>query len=286
MKFGLIGGKDIKKYPIADTLWRLISEETEISFDFSIYSIGSIQDLYNFFWEYLEREDFTGFNVALPWKTSLINVVDSLDENIKIINTVYKKDGRIFGTNTDIKGVAMPLSRIRDLEDQKILILGAGGAGLAAGRYLSSIHKAEVYIFDLCEKIIDKDIKTVKSYDEMMGRKFDIVINATPVGKFYFTSRPKAFSSPIDLNILEEISHKETILQEMNYFPDDTFFLQMGKSLDLKTIPGVEMLLIQALESLRCYTDFETSQESYNIILNKIKSYSIEKTYELLRKNS
>jgi shikimate dehydrogenase len=166
------------------------------------------------------------------------------------------------------------------------LILGAGGAGLASAKYLSKKFESEVYIFDICKDVIDNHPVTLNNYKEISQMEFDIIVNATPVGKFYFTNRPEAFCSPIDYRILKKITHKESILQEMNYFPDETLFLQMGNSLNLKTIPGVEMLLIQALESLKCYTDFKASDELYINILKKIKSYSKQKTNELLRRNS
>ena len=87
----------------------------------------------------------------------------------------------------------------------------------------------------------------------------------------------KIFSGREDeVNLLKKITHKKTVLQEMNYFPRYTMFLQIGKELDLKCIPGYFMLIFQAIASFEKYYHKKVSDYEINYIVKKVVDYISE----------
>lgn len=258
-KLGLIGGKDIKKYTIADILWKIINKYSDIKFQFEVISIENEDSLVEFFKDFKLTSNFLGFNVALPWKNTVLNYLDSFEssnKNFQLVNTVFKEDSKIDACNTDIFGIEKAHKSNYFRKELKILILGAGGAGFAVNEYLVSKYKnIKIFMYDISPKfkVINKRSIYLKNYKQIKKNKYDLIINATPLGKFNLNEQIKEFASPIDFQILKDISHNKTILQEMNYLPEKTLFLQMGEILNLKIIPGYYMLTIQALESLKKY---------------------------------
>lgn len=250
-KIALIGGKSIHKYTVADQLWKLLSEVSGINFEFTIIPLSSKDELNSFYAAYRKDVDFVGFNVALPWKNSMARLVGS---EKRIINTVYKNRGSIVGDNTDPMGVERGFKTVSALlQNSKVLILGAGGGGVATANYLIN-RGALVHIYDIeHKKNIHKIIQQCESMEQVMERRYDLIINATPLGKYYFGSVIDSFSTPIDAEILKVISHNQTIVQEMNYMPIKTLLLQIADTLGLRTVPGMYMLVFQAIESLSRY---------------------------------
>ena len=88
---------------------------------------GEIEDLiFN-----VREEKIHGLNVTVPFKKNIIPFLDELSEEAKIsqsVNTIYKKDNKIIGDNTDIEGFKLSLEKTgQEIKNKKVLILGAGG---------------------------------------------------------------------------------------------------------------------------------------------------------------
>ncbi|MBR3953521.1 MAG: hypothetical protein IKJ82_07975 [Oscillospiraceae bacterium] len=57
---------------------------------------------------FLEKREFKGINVTIPYKQAVIPFLDEIDENAKAIgavNTIVNRNGRLFGYNTDFGGL-------------------------------------------------------------------------------------------------------------------------------------------------------------------------------------
>lgn len=289
-KIALIGGKELTKYSVANVLWRIINNASDkVKFDFSMYELESSEDLASFFSEYKNNCDFIGFNVALPWKSEIVQYLDFVDltnEFPSIINTVYKTNNSIHGDNTDILGIRNGLAfsgiKLNNIKD--VLVLGLGGAGTATSVYLSMLGM-NIYGYDLVQKNTIEGIKVCKSIEEIESRKYDLIINATPVGKYYFDKTPLAFESPVSLMMLKKIVHESTVIQEMNYFPTKTLLLEMGNQLGLNTVSGVLMLVFQALESYYKYFNVRLSETQVNNIVKEMVQYAINKEQEIFKLN-
>jgi shikimate dehydrogenase len=287
MIFALIGGQDIKKYSIADILWEKILKISDIDFEFKIIPINNFTELCKFYWSFSENPEFIGFNVALPWKSEIIKLIDVISSNSKVyssINTVYKTNNNICGSNTDILGIERSLLNYTDLYDKNILVIGSGGAGLPTSEYLSEKYHCKVFTYDLNNLITNSSkITRLKNIPDIGYKKYDVIINATPVGKFYLTEIPKQFSSPISLDLFKKITHEKSIIQEMNYFPLNTEILKFGISSNLQVISGIEMLVYQACSSFELYTGYKFDNCKIRELITFVKNYVINKEYELFR---
>jgi len=69
----------------------------------------------------------------------------------------------------------------------------------------------------------------------------------------------------------------------MNYFPSSTQIIKFAKYRGLRTISGIDMLVYQAVESLRLYSDYEFNNKDSIELISFINNYCIKKENELLR---
>lgn len=85
----------------------------------------------------LAKDYYAGFNVTVPYKVAALEICDVLDEAaeaIGAVNTVYKKLGKVRGTNTDAFGFTENIKSEApdfDFETGPAMVLGAGGAARA-----------------------------------------------------------------------------------------------------------------------------------------------------------
>ncbi len=278
-KLALIGGSEIKKYTVAGKLWEIISDITGEKFSFDIVSIKTRNDLDRFYDNFLRDGSFIGFNIACPWKNVLSKMLTDRNlifPEIGSINAVYKNKIGTVGINKDVMGVEKSIEKVLgNVILKSILVIGGGGAGLPTACNLANKFGANVYIYDI--KPLSYKSKTnlriIDSLFQLSNRKYDLIINATPLGKYYLNSIIESFTSPLDINILSKITHKETVLQEMNYFPRSTLFLQIGKNLGLTCIHGYLMLVFQAVASFEKYFDKKITDGQVNSIIDKIVDY-------------
>ena len=94
----------------------------------------------------LKTLNFTGFNITMPHKQEIIQYLDEISKEAKLIgavNTVVKEKGRLIGYNTDGKGYIASLKEEKiPVKNQKVVMVGSGGAAksIAIQLALSLIH--------------------------------------------------------------------------------------------------------------------------------------------------
>jgi len=206
-----------------------------------------------------------------------VDHTDELFEGLKVVNTVYKSQNVIHACNTDTLGAIYSIeSAIKSTTIKNILILGCGGAGYPVAVKLSEYYSCNVFVYDIrtINAIFNtKVIKVIKSLNEIFPQKFEVIINATPLGKFYKNTLISGLNSPLDYSMIKQLSHPDTILMEMNYLPEYTFFLQCGLALGLRVIPGVNMLVHQAIASLAKYYPEREINIDTNLIIAKMLKF-------------
>ena len=79
----------------------------------------------------IKQKKIDGVNVTVPFKKTIIPLLDELSieaENTQSVNTLYLRDNKVMGHNTDIIGFQTSIKKSKyDISNKEIFILGAGG---------------------------------------------------------------------------------------------------------------------------------------------------------------
>ena len=119
---------------------------------------------------FLRREDIGGLNVTMPYKRDVMPFCDVLDpaaEAIGSVNTLVRRDGKLYGYNTDLDGFCCMLRRAKiSLKGKKVMVLGSGGASLTAQAAAKQERAREVVVVsragtDNYETLYQRDRKSV-----------------------------------------------------------------------------------------------------------------------------
>ena len=131
----------------------------------------------------VKEEKIYGINVTVPFKKIVIPFLDELSEEAEIsqsVNTIYKKDNKIIGDNTDIEGFKLSLEKTElETENKKVLILGAGGVVSSIIIALKKMQIKKIYLSNRTEL---KAIELKKNFPEIEIIKwgetldFDIIV--------------------------------------------------------------------------------------------------------------
>jgi shikimate dehydrogenase len=144
----------------------------------------------------LMREGFKGLNVTVPHKNAVADMMDELSERARLaraVNTItFGDDPRTSGDNTDGIGLVRDLEHNKrfELQDADILILGAGGATRGIVPSLLDAGPREIVIanrsveraVELADAFEELGEVAACRFDELAGREFDLIINATSAG--------------------------------------------------------------------------------------------------------
>ena len=104
----------------------------------------------------VKKGNINGANVTVPFKNAIIPYLDELSNEAKktrSVNTVYLKDKKVIGHNTDIEGFENAIKNIDfNLKNKKIFILGAGGVVPSIIYALIKMGSSEIMISNRTEK--------------------------------------------------------------------------------------------------------------------------------------
>ena len=202
----------------------------------------------------IKEKKLHGINVTVPFKKSIIPYLDHLSyesESTQSVNTVYLKENKIIGHNTDIFGFENSFKNSNlDLTKKKVLILGAGGVVPSIIFALIKMKVSDIIVSNRTREKAEnlKDLfKKIKIVDWGEVPSFDIIINATSVGL--------KKNDEINLNLLNVGKNK--FFYDVIYNPDETNFLKIGKKLGNRTKNGKLMFIYQALSAFNKWHGIE-----------------------------
>lgn len=202
-----------------------------------------------------ERLRIRGFNVTIPHKEVIAELVDELDgdaEALGAVNTVVLEEGWSKGHNTDVYGFRMALRNLGlRLGGKRALVLGAGGAAKAVvhvllreGAHVRVASRTMSRAQGLADAF-DEDVQ-VLSLDELVGRdEVDLLVNATPVG-----TRGMDEGLPVP----EDVVSRSKFVFDLVYNPRETALLRAAKRARVRGSGGLEMLLQQAAKAFELWT--------------------------------
>ena len=142
---------------------------------------------------FLQKGDFAGVNVTIPYKQQVIPYLDDLSDTARAIgavNTIVNRSGRLYGDNTDLAGMIALIRRLGlELHGKKVLILGTGGTSKTARAAAQQLGAAEVY------RLSRSGREDAVTYEEARCLHGDaaVLINTTPCGMY-----PAVEDCPLD----------------------------------------------------------------------------------------
>lgn len=183
---------------------------------------------------FLEKKEYDGLNVTIPYKKTVIPYCDELTEaarSIGSVNTIVKRpDGTLLGHNTDYDGFLWLLKNAgADVKGKKALVLGTGGASVTVQAALRDLGASPVVVIS----------RRGEDNYENISRHADakILVNATPVGMY-----PKAGVSPVDLALFPALEGVFDVV----YNPAKTQMLLEAEKRGIPCANGLGMLVAQA----------------------------------------
>ena len=238
-KYGLIG-KDIsysfsKKY----FTQKFINEGLN-NCSYENYDISSISKLL----EVINDTKIKGLNVTIPYKESvieLLNHIDPIAKKIGAVNTIkIDKQNKLLGYNTDYIGFKQSLES--NISNQKrALILGTGGASKAIVYALKTLNIKTL----LVSRKIRKECITYEDLSNQIIKDHTIIINCTPLGTY-----PNIEECP---KIPYQYITERHLCYDLIYNPIKTKFLILSEKKGASIINGNEMLENQAIESWKIW---------------------------------
>ena len=206
-----------------------------------------------------ERMNFTGLNITFPCKQSIIPLLDELSpeaRGIGAVNTVVLKDGKRIGHNTDCLGFAEGFRRgLQGVALERVVQMGAGGAGAAVAHALLSEGVQRLTIFDV-------EISRAQSLADNLNQHFgagravaghdlpntlaqaDGLVNTTPMGM------KKLPGMPVPVELLRP----QLWVAEIVYFPLETELLRNARALGCRTLDGGNMAVFQAVKAFELFS--------------------------------
>jgi 3-dehydroquinate dehydratase / shikimate dehydrogenase len=191
-----------------------------------------------------------GLSITMPYKQDIVEELENSDPPTRLVgacNTVVRGvDGKLYGFNTDMAGIVVPLEQRLHLAGARVLLVGAGGVARAAAFGLKA-KGAEVFITNrspekaqsLARQFKTKYIKR----SEVAKQSFDVIINATPVGMGNGKQTP-----------LEEKELNTKYVFDLVYVPAETRLIKMARAKGIQVIPGLEMFVQQGARQFEIWT--------------------------------
>jgi shikimate dehydrogenase len=206
-----------------------------------------------------EQMGFVGVNVTHPCKQAVLPLLHEISPDaaaLGAVNTVLLRSGKRIGYNTDWWGFAENFRRsLPDVALDRVVQLGAGGAGAAIARAALTLGVQRLTIFDV-------DHERAGALADRLGSQFgavrvaagtdiaaavtaaDGLVNATPVGMANYPGLPL----PV------ELLRPDLWVSEIVYFPLETVLLRAARAIGCRTLDGGGMAVFQAVEAFRLFT--------------------------------
>ena len=203
-----------------------------------------------------------GINLTIPFKVEGVQYLDELSPAAQIIgavNIVVNNDGKLWGENTDGKGL---LTSFRNegvsVEGKNITVLGAGGASRAICVECALAGAKKITVANILREQGEELVRLIKErtsadaeflmWDHAITipEDTDILSNATSVGLY-----PNVNDKP---NINYDSIQSHFVVSDVIFNDPRTLFLGEAKKRGAKTINGLGMLVNQAALNFKLWT--------------------------------
>lgn len=275
-KLGLIG------YPLGHSLSPKIHTAAlracNLQGDYSLFPIHpedkqGLKDLLS----RIRSGEIHGLNVTIPYKQNVIACLDELTptaQAIGAVNTIYMREGKLIGDNTDVAGFLTDLKRVFEFSSfilhPSALVLGAGGSAravvyallndgwkvaLAARRNEQAQQlAASLPNYQPALSVVEGlQITSFANLPTFQLTTFNLIVNTTPLGM-----SPNIDRSPLPENVMLP---PDVIVYDLVYNPRETKLVREAKAQGCRAATGLGMLIEQAALSFEIWTGHTPPRE-------------------------
>ena len=242
IQFGLIGKSLVHSFSSDYHNSRFQREDIDAHYsNFELEKVSDIKELI------VSHPLLIGLNVTVPFKQSVIPMLDDLSYEAKevgAVNTIVVNGNRLIGYNTDLFGFQESLRNWVDKDIRRALVLGTGGASKGVKQALMNLNIEYLSVSRTrgAKKISYEDIT-----DQLM-KTHRLIINTTPLGMHpEITKMP-----PIPY---DRITTKHWVY-DLVYNPEKTILLSKSEQVGAHIKNGLEMLHLQADESWNIWKSY------------------------------
>jgi len=208
-----------------------------------------------------KREGFAGLNITYPCKQAILPLLDALSDEaraLEAVNTVVIRDGKLTGHNTDGSGFAEAFRRgLPDAKRDRVVLLGAGGAGAAVAHAALGLGVRRLSIFDIdaarAMRLAEKLGESAEAGGNLAAAlaSADGLIHCTPTGM------EKRRGMALSAALIDE----RHWVAEIVYVPLETELLRVARAKGCRTLDGGGMAVFQAAGAFRLFTGVEPDAE-------------------------
>ncbi|MDF1695926.1 MAG: type I 3-dehydroquinate dehydratase [Saprospiraceae bacterium] len=269
--FGIAGN------PVFTSMSPLIHNKSYTSLGLEALYLPFQIDDFDEFWRFISVDfeaaelDLTlgGFTMVSPYKEKTFQSASGHlcqpTTVSKACNILINKEGKWYSDSSDGLGVLAALEEIGiDLNGLKVAIIGCGGAGRTIAARISN-KNAEIHLFNrsenrgiLASKLLNLPFHLIEKFE---AENFDIIINATPVGK----KGMKLIFDPARMT-------QNSIAIDMAYAKKDTQLVAHCRKNGKRIIEGKEILLHQVKKQFTGLTGEEMPFEVEMVIREKTEN--------------
>ncbi len=213
-----------------------------------------------------------GANVTVPYKETVLTLVDQLDDlaqQIGAVNTIVNTSGKLAGYNTDAGGF---LRALRDdagfnPSGKRAVLIGSGGVARAVGFALVKGKARSIAVTDvLWDRALRLAEDLRRAADSAGGRTLevkplaldsgefagivwssDLLVNCSPIGMKH---SPSEGQSPIEKALIP----KGILVFDVVYNPAETRLLADAAKAGARTLGGLSMLVYQGALAFELWT--------------------------------
>lgn len=244
MKYGLIG------YPISHSkspeLFRAAyPDNPELTYD-----LIEEDDFEKAFRRFLDEYD--AVNVTAPFKADAfhkVTVADTISRELFAVNILKKKDGKIYGFNSDFWALQQLLKPYAGTPRPNVLVIGCGGAAKAAA--LAALK------LKMSVRVANRDFRKAREFCFTGGGMIPLRMEQVP-GQLS-SAQILIYALPVKIDLVDTMQLAGKVVVEANY--KDPCLKERCSEAGATYISGMDWLAGQAIEGYQLMTGLQPDAE-------------------------